>query len=127
MNKHFYFHKNKEQKFLKGYYIHYALVHFLIDMLDSEYAIDTSILIFDIYSGKIKLNLPHEYTSKTVNIKELYPDTIKIVPLIAGGASDRTANFTFILIVSVVIIVVIMIVVTFITNRLFYKNKIDAY
>lgn len=122
----FYFHENKEQKFLEGYYIHYALVHFLIDMLDSEYAIDTSILIFDIYSGKIKLNLPHEHASKTVNIKELYPDIIEIAPIITGGASDRTISFAFILIVSIVAIVIITIVVTFITNRLFYKDMTDV-
>lgn len=53
-----YWHENKDQKYLEGYYIHYALVHFILDDLNARYAIHTSILMFNIFTNKTLQNIP---------------------------------------------------------------------
>lgn len=57
-DKPWYFHENKDQKYLEGYYVHYALVHFILDDLNARYAIHTSILMFNIFTNKTLQNIP---------------------------------------------------------------------
>lgn len=123
----FYFHKNEKQKFLEGYYIHYALVHFIIDNIDAEYAINTSVLIFNIYSNNLlssylpydKIKTSYSDVNRILNINEinsaidiqtLYSLTdLCVVPQITGGA-DKTIPWLFIVSIIVVVIVVTTIV-----------------
>ena len=56
----YYWSENKKQKYLEGYYIHYSLVHFVIEELNANYAIQMSMLIFKIMIGEVKLKLPKD-------------------------------------------------------------------
>lgn len=53
-----YWHENNDQKYLEGYYVHYALVHFILDDLNARYASHTSILMFNIFTNKTLQNIP---------------------------------------------------------------------
>ena len=124
----YYFHENSEQKYLEGYYIHYALVHFLIDLIDAKYAIETSILIFDIYSGNMKLNTSKE-KKKTIDIKQLYPniqDEIKI-PTLHGGNKDSDIHSIIFqrIFISLIIVGLIILILSFHSHASFKHEKIN--
>lgn len=109
----YYFHENLEQKYLEGYYIHYALVHFLIDLIDAKYAIETSILIFDIYSGNVKLTTSKE-KKKTIDIKQLYPNMKNEIelPALHGGNNvhDRYSFIFSSILISLILISLIILI-----------------
>lgn len=76
----YYWSENKKQKYLEGYYIHYSLVHFVIEELNANYAIQMSMLIFKIMIGEIKLQLPKDKGIDSIlsHIKGGYNDTVDV-------------------------------------------------
>ena len=53
----YYFHDNTEQPYLKGYYVHYILVHYIVDWLSAEYSFMVAELMFNMFRNG-QTNLP---------------------------------------------------------------------
>ena len=53
----YYFHDNAEQPYLKGYYVHYILVHYIVDWLSAEYSFMVAELMFNMFRNG-QTNLP---------------------------------------------------------------------
>lgn len=47
----YYFHDNTEQPYLKGYYVHYILVHYIVDWLSAEYSFMVAELMFNMFKN----------------------------------------------------------------------------
>lgn len=75
----YYWHENRHQKYLEGYYIHYALVHFILEDLDAVYSIHTSILMFNLFMTNSHRNINRdsnptaELNGGESNILTFYP------------------------------------------------------
>lgn len=118
---------NVEQPYLSGYYIHYSLVHFILDDLDANYAIHTSILIFRLYTDtKLFNKLPMgQQIIKAISLlaSDVEDDSlIHLLPIINGGSTE-TSNFNFILIVLLLVIVIIIVTITVVYCCRIMKRK----